>query len=164
MRFYHQANRIEPPASADIGATALPSPTPETTVQNIALDRLSLAPGSRRKVSPRSIHALADRIYSGGQFQSLMVVPSEDSKYCVVAGDRRFAALRLLAKQGRISATFAVPCRVINAKPVTETDAFNAAHTATDNFGPDERRRRFGDLLNQCPGLVTGSELAARRS
>jgi Single-strand binding protein family len=28
----------------------------------------------------------------------------------------------------------------------------------------DDRRRRFLDLRDRCPGLVTGTELAARRS
>ena len=163
MRFHHQATRIEPPADVDLGATALPSPTPQTTVQSIALDRLAFPPGGRRRISPQSIHALADRIHATGQIQSLMVVPGEDSQYCVVAGDRRFAALRLLARQGRIPPAFGVPCRVINAKAVTEADAFNASGSAADHFGPDERRRRFADLLHQCPGLLTASELAARQ-
>jgi ParB-like chromosome segregation protein Spo0J len=100
---------------------------------------------------------------ANGQIQSLMVVPGEGSQYWVVAGDRRFAALRLLARQGRIAPTFGVPCRVITGKAITEMDASNGSDSAADAFDRDERRRRFIDLLHQCPGVLTGSELAARQ-
>jgi hypothetical protein len=141
----------------------LPSPTPESAIQRIALDRLGFPPGGRRRISPQSIHALADRIHGTGQIQSLLVVPGEDSEYWVVAGDRRFAALRLLARQGLITPTFKVPCRVITGKAITEMDAFNGSDSAADDFDRDERRRRFIDLLHECPGLLTGSEFAARQ-
>lgn len=142
----------------------LPSPTPESAIQRIALDRLGFPPGRRRRISPQSIHALSDRMHATGQIQSLLVAPGEGSQYWVVAGDRRFAALLLLASQGRIAPTFGVPCRVINAKAITETDAFNSSASAAERFEPDERRRRFADLLHECPGLLTGSEFAARQS
>ncbi len=119
--------------------------------------------GARRRISSQSIHALADRMHANGQIQSLMVVSGEGSQYWVVAGDRRFAALRLLARQGRIAPTFRVPCRVIAGKAITEMDAFNSSESAADDFDRDERRRRFIDLLHQCPGVLTGSELAARQ-
>ena len=139
-------------------------PTQESAIQRIALDRLSFSTGGRRRISPQSIHALAERIHSNGQFQGLIVVPGDDSQYCVVAGDRRFAALRLLASQGRIPPTFGVPCRVINAKAVAETGGSNASGFAADRCEAYERRRRFADLLHRCPGLLTGSEFAAHRS
>jgi hypothetical protein len=87
-----------------------------------------------------------------------MVVPSENGQYYVVAGERRFAALQLLAKQGRIPRSFPVPCRVIATSLTVDLSA----------TGPraqrDERRQRFLDLRARCPGLVTGSELAAGQS
>jgi ParB-like nuclease domain len=145
------------------GTGGIPSPTPESAIQRIALDRLGFPPGGRRRISPQPIHALADRIHATGQIQSLLVVPGEDSEYWVVAGDRRFAALRLLARQGRITPTFKVPCRVINPKAITETDAFHGSDSTAEEFAPNERRRRFIDLLHECPGLLTGSEFAARQ-
>jgi ParB-like chromosome segregation protein Spo0J len=158
MRLHSQAKIAVRPVAAEAGASSSPSPP-----QNIALNKLTLGPASRRKASPTSIRALADRIHSSCQFQSLAVVPATDSQYyVVVAGDRRFAALRLLAKQGRIPPNFGVPCRVINAKATTEASAPDDFPSA-ENFEPDERRRRFVDLLDQCPGLFIGSELAARR-
>jgi hypothetical protein len=141
----------------------LPSPTPESAIQRIPLDWLGFPPAGRRRISSKSIHALADRMLANGQIQSLMVVPGEGSQCWVVAGDRRFAALRLLARQGRIAPTFGVPCRVITGKAITEMDASNGSDSAADDFDRDERRRRFIDLLHQCPGVLTGSELAARQ-
>jgi ParB-like nuclease domain len=164
MRSRH--DRLHPVAqqTAFNARGTLPSPTPESAIHRIPLDWLGLPPGRRRRINPQSIHALADRIHATGQIQSLMVVPGEDSQYWVVAGDRRFAALRVLASQGRIAPTFGVPCRVISAKAITETDAFNGSASAADHFGQDERRRRFADLLRQCPGVLTGSDFAARQS
>jgi hypothetical protein len=132
-------------------------------IRRIALDHLSLPSDSRRNINPESIHALADRIESGGPLQSLLVVPGENSQYCVVAGERRFAAFRLLAKQGRISPTFLVSCRVISGRGTAEADSTREIGPAEDRLEAAERRRRFIDLLNQCPGLLTGSELAIRR-
>ena len=82
-----------------------------------------------------------------------MVVPNEGAQYYVVAGERRFAALQMLLKQGRISHSFPVPCRVIATSPTVDLCA-----------EADDRRQRFLDLRDRCPGLVTGSEFAARRS
>jgi ParB/Sulfiredoxin domain len=164
MRSRHETLHPAAQQMAHGARGSLPSPTPESAIQRIALDRLGFPPGRRRRISPQSIHALAARMHATGQIQSLMVAPGEGSQYWVVAGDRRFAALLLLASQGRIAPTFGVPCRVISAKAITETDAFNGSASAADHFGQDERRRRFADLLRQCPGVLTGSELAARQS
>jgi hypothetical protein len=162
MRFQYQVPPAPAERIAEAAPLALPSPTPTTAIQKIALSRLSLAPGSRRKMSCRSIRGLADRIYQSGQLQSLMVVPTEDSRYYVVAGDRRFAALQLLAGDKRISQTFLVPCRVIDGRATSQAKI--VVGSALFALGPaaDERRRRFLDLRNHCPGLLTGSEFAAR--
>jgi len=140
--------------SRTAGAT-LPSPTP---IQTITLERLLIRSDVRRRLDPRSIRSLADRIQSIARLRSLVVVPSEDAQYYVVAGERRFAALQMLLKQGRIPRSFLVPCRVIATSPVVDLVAVGPGVEA------DDRRRRFLDLRDRCPGLVTGTELAARRS
>ena len=161
MRSLQQAKHSATHETAEAGIAALPSPTPETTIQRIALNQLALALGSRRNMSRQSIQLLADRIHSSGQLHSLMVVRGEDLQYYVVAGDRRFAALQLLARDNRISPTFPVPCRVISGKVTSQTEI--AADPALSSSDPDPKRCRFLDLRNRCPGLLTGSELAARR-
>jgi hypothetical protein len=55
----------------------LPSTTPESAIQRIPLDWLGFPPAGRRRISSKSIHALADRMLANGQIQSLMVVPGE---------------------------------------------------------------------------------------
>jgi ParB-like nuclease domain len=151
------------PSPFDALPLAQSRPTTRPAVQTIALDRLALTPCSRRKISPRCVEALASKIEAAGSVQSLVVVPGEDSKFHVVAGDRRFAALQLLAEQGRIPAAFPVPCRVIASSSATGND------TVTERDGesscvPAEKRRRFLSLRNGCQGLLTGSEFAARQA
>lgn len=173
MRSHFQMRPTDPPAIPD-AVTGLPSPfdalpraqgrpTPETGIHWIELDQLTVAPAGRRKISLESIGRLAERIHATGKLQSLIVVPAEDSEYHVVAGERRLAALQLLADKGRIAPRYPVPCRVIKAKAAEGAGASTEFRSAADHLETAERRRRFIDLLNQCPGLLTGSELAARR-
>jgi len=153
-------------APAIKGAAAIPLPSPSDTpplvqgrptsgsvVQKISLDRLAFGPAGRRKINPRSIQSLADRIHLTGRLHSLMVILSEDAHYHVVAGERRFAALQLLAKKGLISQFFPVPCRVIQANLTVDLGGVESLAQ------PDERRRRFLDLRERCPGLLLASEL-----
>jgi ParB-like nuclease domain len=161
MRSLQQAKHSATHETAEAGIATLPSPTPGTTIQRIALNQLALALGSRRNMSRQSIQLLADRIHSSGQLHSLMVVRGEDLQYYVVAGDRRFAALQLLARDNRISPTFPVPCRVISGQATSQTEI--AVDPALSGSDPDPKRCRFLDLRNRCPGLLTGSELARRR-
>jgi ParB-like chromosome segregation protein Spo0J len=81
----------------------------------------------------------------------------------VVAGERRLAALQLLADKGRIAPRYPAPCRVIKAKAAAGAVVVAEFRSAANHLETAERRRPFIDLLNRCPGLVTGSELAARQ-
>ena len=163
MRSHFQTRPPDPRAIPDAVTPGLPSPTPESGIQWIELDRLTVAPAARRKISLESIARLAERIHATGQLQSLIVVPAEDFDYHVVAGERRLAALQLLAEKGRIAPRYPVPCRVIDAKAATGADALTEFRSAADHLGTSAKRRRFIDLLNQCPELLTGSELADRQ-
>lgn len=163
MRCRFDAPRSVPFRSGDAGGNALPSPTTRAAVKPIALDRLMLAPGSRRKISPQCVQALASKIEVAGSVRSLVVVPGEDLEFHVVAGDRRFAALQLLAKQGRISTAFPVPCRVIISGSPNRIDSLTDRDDDSSSAAA-EKRRRFLSLRNECRGLLTGSELAARQA
>ena len=154
---------FRPQSFRERGKNALPSPTPSSAIQTVALDRLALTPGGRRKISPRCVEALASKIEAAGTVQSLIVVPGEDSEYHVVAGDRRFAALRLLAKQGRIPTAFPVPCRIITSSSANRIDSVTDLDDDSSSVAA-EKRRRFLSLRNGCRGLLTGSELAARQA
>jgi hypothetical protein len=108
MPSYYESNRAARPQLPSTAVLEVPSPTPGSSVQNIALNLLSFAPGRRRKVNEQSINALAARIHTTRQLKRLMVVPREESQFYVVAGERRFAALQLLARQRQIAETFPV--------------------------------------------------------
>jgi ParB-like nuclease family protein len=174
MRSRLQPRATDRQAIKEAATTALPSPfnaltpaegkpTPGSVIEKISLDQLAFGPAGCRKIKPQSIQALAARIHATGQLHSLMVVLSEDAQYYVVAGERRFAALQLLAEKGLILRSFPVPCRVIQAKAATEAGLVSDFPAGSSDIEADERRRRFLDLRKRCPGLLTGSELAARQ-
>ncbi len=79
----------------------------------IALSRLRLSKRNVRKTAV-PLDALADSIERVGLLQNLIVVPHADGEsFEVVAGGRRWAALRLLAKRKRIAREQTIPCLVV---------------------------------------------------
>ena len=80
----------------------------------VPLSRLVLRPTGRnvRKTVPRmSVPQLAASIQRVGLLQNLIVILAADGEhYEVVAGGRRLAALKLLAKKHRIAKDWDVPC------------------------------------------------------
>jgi ParB family chromosome partitioning protein len=79
----------------------------------VPLSRLVLRPTGRnvRKTSRMSIPELAASIQRVGLLQNLIVIAASDGEhYEVVAGGRRLAALKLLAKKHRIAKDWDVPC------------------------------------------------------
>lgn len=98
--------------------------------KNLILVPLSqLRPSKRnvRKTNRRlSIPELAASIQRVGLLQNLIVSQSEDDEhYEVEAGDRRLAALKLLAKKKRIASDFEVPCLLVadsSARTVSLTE------------------------------------------
>jgi len=93
--------------------TALEAADPTKNMILVPLSRLVLRPTGRnvRKTPRMSIPELAASIQRVGLLQNLIVIPASDGEhYEVVAGGRRFAALKLLAKKRRISKDWNVPC------------------------------------------------------
>ncbi len=93
--------------------------THETTApaQSLILVPLSQLRRSRRnvrKTAGQSIEALASSIERVGLLQNLTVILAVDGKhYEVVAGGRRLAALKLLAKKRRLPKDWEVPCLIV---------------------------------------------------
>lgn len=98
-------------------AQALHTVTPAQPSQDMRLVPLSqLRPSHRnvRKTAGPSVDALAASIARVGLLQNLTVVLSSDGEhYEVVAGGRRLAALKLLAKKHRIAKDWQVPCLLV---------------------------------------------------
>ncbi len=102
-------------ARAVNAAAAIPleAADPTKNLILVPLSRLVLRPTGRnvRKTPRMSIPELAASIQRVGLLQNLIVIASADGEhYEVVAGGRRLAALKLLAKKHRIAKDWEVPC------------------------------------------------------
>ncbi len=98
-------------------AQTLQTVTPVQPSQSLLLVPLSQLRASKRnvrKTAGQSIDALASSIERVGLLQNLTVILAADGKhYEVVAGGRRLAALKLLAKKRRIAKDWEVPCLLV---------------------------------------------------
>ncbi len=109
-------NAITQTEARAIQALALEAADPTKNLILVPLSRLVLrATGRNVRKTPRmSIPELAASIQRVGLLQNLIVIPAADGEhYEVVAGGRRLAALKLLAKKHRISKEWEVPCLLV---------------------------------------------------
>ncbi|OFU73082.1 ParB/RepB/Spo0J family partition protein, partial [Achromobacter xylosoxidans] len=135
-----EAQAIHAAASA-APAMPLEAADPTKNLILVPLSRLVSRPKGRnvRKTPRMSIPELAASIQRVGLLQNLIVTATADGEhYEVVAGGRRLAALKLLAKKRRISKEWEVPClRVADATArtasLTENVQREAMHPA-DQF------------------------------
>ena len=124
-----------------IQAPALEAADPAKNMILVPLSRLVSRPTGRnvRKTPRMSIPELAASIQRVGLLQNLIVIAAEDGEhYEVVAGGRRLAALKLLAKKRCISKEWSVPCLLVadgtaRTASLTENVQREAMHPA-DQF------------------------------
>ncbi|MDV6903767.1 chromosome partitioning protein ParB [Pseudomonas aeruginosa] len=122
-------------------AIPLEAADPTKNLILVPLSRLVLRPTDRnvRKTPRMSIPELAASIQRVGLLQNLIVIAAADGEhYEVVAGGRRLAALKLLAKKRRISKEWDVPCLLVadgtaRTASLTENVQREAMHPA-DQF------------------------------
>ena len=93
-------------------------PAPDAGIRAIPLSRLALAPENVRKTPPDPLagEQLQSSISAHGLLENLVVRVGDDgdsSRYLVVAGGRRLAALQALAAAGDVDTDHPVPCRVV---------------------------------------------------
>lgn len=127
--------------AVDAVTVPLEAADPTKNLILVPLSRLVLRPKSRnvRKTVRMSIPELAASIQRVGLLQNLIVIASADGEhYEVVAGGRRLAALKLLAKKRRISKEWEVPCLLVadgtaRTASLTENVQREAMHPA-DQF------------------------------
>ena len=130
-------------ARAVNAAAAIPleAADPTKNLILVPLSRLVSRPTGRnvRKTPRMSIPELAASIQRVGLLQNLIVIASANGEhYEVVAGGRRLAALKLLAKKHRISKEWDVPCLLVadgtaRTASLTENVQREAMHPA-DQF------------------------------
>jgi ParB family transcriptional regulator, chromosome partitioning protein len=129
-------------------------------IQMIPLNALVSSPANVRKTGSKiGIDELASSIAAHGLLQNLQVRPVADDRYQVVAGGRRLAALKLLAKRKEVEKDVAVGCNVLAGEDDTEislaeNDMREAMHPADqfeafrrlvdDGRSVEEVAKRFG--------------------
>ena len=94
-----------------------------TTTATIPLGQLSHLPETpaRPRRAPTEFAELVASINAHGLLENLVVSPTGNDIYEVVAGARRFDALHVLAKAGDVPADLGVPCTVIeNGADISE--------------------------------------------
>lgn len=139
-----QAAQPEP----DVRASPAETDAPAAELRFIALARLRLSKRDVRKTRA-PVDALAESILRVGLLQNLIVVPvaGEDGEYEVVAGGRRYAALRLLAKRHRIAREQSIPCLVVpDASAVTVSLTENVQR---QDMHPADQFEAFLALVNE---------------
>lgn len=106
----------------------------QSPIQFVPLNRLVASQHNVRRTDRKSdIDALAASIAAHGLLQNLTVTPASSDKFEVVAGARRFAALKFLAKAGSIARDFAVPCQVIKPDGASEASLVENVHRVAMN-------------------------------
>lgn len=133
--------QTEASAVSTAAAVPLEAADPSKNLILVPLSRLVLRPTGRnvRKTPRMSIPELAASIQRVGLLQNLIVIAAPDGEqYEVVAGGRRLAALKLLAKKHRIAKEWEVPCLLVadgtaRTASLTENVQREAMHPA-DQF------------------------------
>jgi ParB family chromosome partitioning protein len=130
---------------------------------SIPLNKLVRSPRNVRKTGGESVEELAASIHAHGLLHNLTVTEHQNQKgaksgkYEVIAGDRRFRALERLASEKKISKTFDVPCKLIEASAALEASL--AENTIRVAMHPADQFIAFHDLVKS--GL-SSDEVAAR--
>ncbi|MBR0347528.1 MAG: ParB/RepB/Spo0J family partition protein [Rudaea sp.] len=150
------------------------------TLQSLPVASLTLSARNVRKTGGQSVEDLAASIQAQGLIQNLTVTPARGSaKFEVVAGGRRWRALRFLIKAKALPKDHAVPCKIVSAEEAEEislaenlfheamhpADQFEAFKTLVDKGMPvEDVAARFGvtplvvrqrlRLANVSPSLV----------
>ena len=90
-------------------------------IRMISLADLIPSPANVRKTNAATgIPELAASVEAHGLLQNLQVREAASGKFEVVAGGRRLAALKLLAKEDALAKDAPVPCHLIQPDDATE--------------------------------------------
>jgi ParB family chromosome partitioning protein len=114
-----------------------------TDITQIPLNKLVASEDGAHR---RGLLELAASVAAHGLLQSLVVSKHRKAKYAIVAGGRRLAALQLLAEQGSIDASFAVPCQVQDGDDATELSLVETA--LREQMHPSDEFEAFRNLVD----------------
>jgi ParB family chromosome partitioning protein len=148
------------------------------SMQMIPLNQLVASSANVRKTDAKAdIEALAASIAAHGLLQNLSVQQRSETKFEVVAGARRHAALKLLVKDGKLARDYPVACNLVDPDGASETslaenvqrvamnamdeaDAFNALRE--QGLEPDAIARRFGATTRHVEQRLALAGLSAK--
>lgn len=116
----------------------------------------------RRTIDPDGIERLAASIQADGLLQNLVVarIESEEHRYRLVSGERRYFALKLLEERGALAEDYAVPVDIRDS--LSEGDHLRLAtveNVQRENLTPLEEAAAFAGLMRDGVAL---EEVAAR--
>ncbi|MBB2905307.1 ParB family chromosome partitioning protein [Rhizobium sp. RAS22] len=154
---------VQPQDTTNILTASEPTVSIQYEVQGITLSHLVPSPANVRRVnSTAGVSELADSIEAVGLLHNLTVRKGKKGTYEVVAGSRRLAALRLLAKEGRLAQDAEIPCNVRNTDNHTELslaenvqreamhvvdEILSYRQLAENGMAPDTIAARFGQSV-----------------
>jgi ParB family transcriptional regulator, chromosome partitioning protein len=113
--------------------------------------------GVRKTNAATGIAELAASIEAHGILQNLQVNPAASGKFEVVAGGRRLAALKLLAKRKALAKDAPVPCHIISPDDATEISL--AENEMRQAMHPADQFEAFKALIDSGQGI---EDVAAR--
>ena len=135
---------------------------PPEAVQSIPLDCLELSPANVRKTDPglQAFAELKASIAAHGLLSNLVVrrALNGPDRFAVVAGGRRYAALRDLASEDQIPADMPIPCRVV-AIDAPETEISLAENVIRAPMHPADQVEAFAVLAQSGTSVAA---IAAR--
>ena len=115
-----------------------------TSVQEIALGELDPNPDQpRRTFRDDGITQLADSIREQGVLQPLLVVPTRNGRYRIVAGERRYRA-------GRMAGLETLPCIVKELDAIQQMEIALIENLQREDLNPMEAARGIDALMKQC--------------
>ena len=128
----------------------------ETT---IPLNKMIPWSGNVRKTgAAEGIDELAMSIAAHGLLQSLFFRKASRGKYAVIAGGRRYKALTRLVGEGKLDASFAVPCRIVDSSS-DATEISLAENIVRAPMHPADQFEAFRQLIDNGASVA---DVAAR--
>lgn len=120
-------------------------------IHEIKLGRLALSDLNVRKTErDADIESLAGDIAERGLKQNLVVVQSEGGSFEVVAGGRRFQALKLLVDKGLFTDDMTIPCIIEDREGAVETSLSENLHRVAMN--PADEFLAFKTIIDDAEG------------
>lgn len=130
-----------------------------TDAITIALNKLTPWSGNVRKTgAAEGIDELAASIATHGLLQSLVVRTTKGGKYEVIAGRRRYLALKSLVEHKVIAKDFPVPCTVANGD-MQATELSLVENTIRAPMHPADQFEAFRDIIDAGASI---GDVAAR--